>query len=114
VAVPTQQLEAIRKYCEARVPKRKREQVRVEYAARGNRVTISELRPMWSGVSDEWIAHFVAQLRYDPADNTWTICWRDRTGWRPLPALEPGELASVLEELTADPSGLFWGAQTRN
>jgi len=87
-----------------------RDQVRLECSARGNAATISESRPIWAQVSDEWVSNRVAQLRLDPTTQEWTLWWADRNGrWMPVEYITPGSLSDALAELTADRHALFWG-----
>jgi hypothetical protein len=46
-APPETDLAKIRKYCQAQVPARLRDQVRIEATVRGSSVTIFECRPLW-------------------------------------------------------------------
>ena len=99
-------------FCEARVPRHARDQVRLELDIRGNAVTIFELRAPWSGDTDRsWTRGPVAQFRYDDDSLRWTLYWRDRDQrWFEYDRIEPSiELADLLEEVNADPAGIFWG-----
>ena len=53
----------------------------------------------------------VAQFRYDDDSLRWTLYWRDRDQrWFEYDRIEPSiELADLLEEVNADPAGIFWG-----
>ena len=75
-------------------------------------MTIFELRAPWSGDTDRsWTRGPVAQFRYDDDSLRWTLYWRDRDQrWFEYDRIEPSvELADLLEEVNADPAGIFWG-----
>ena len=111
-AVPDTALAAIRRYCNNRVPPQHRDEVRVECDARGKNVTIYECRPpRRPDLGPEWSRLPVAQLRYDPDDHYWRLYWPDRNGrWHPYDMREPtAQVAELLGEIDADPTGIFWG-----
>src|SRR5918999_4715100 len=81
-AVPTMTPEAalplVETFCEVRNPDHLRDEVRLECSRRGNSITISERRPPWRvDLGPEWTELKVAQLRYDPAERTWSLYCRD-------------------------------------
>ena len=53
----------------------------------------------------------MAQLRYDAEASTWSLFWRDRNErWFPYTDVKPSrDIAPLLAEIDADPSGIFWG-----
>jgi Protein of unknown function (DUF3024) len=52
----------------------------------------------------------VAQLRYSANTHHGILYWADRNGhWHRYDDLEPGPLDTVLNEIEADPTGIFWG-----
>jgi len=106
---------AVRKveaYCDARVPKGVRDQVRLEAGVRGNAVTIVERRPPWrEGIGPEWTTLKIAQLRYDAATGMWTLYWADRNGrWLRYPDAEPASsIETLIAAIEGDRSGAFFG-----
>lgn len=109
-APPETDLAKIRKYCQAQVPARLRDQVRIETAVRGSSVTILEYRPLWQAVPSEWSSVRVAQLRYSASTQDWSLFWADRNGrWHRYEDLPPGRVDQLLREIEADPTGIFWG-----
>jgi hypothetical protein len=52
----------------------------------------------------------IAQLRFDPGSQTWSLFWADRNErWHRYDDLEPTVLiSSLLEEIDDDPTGIFW------
>ncbi len=53
----------------------------------------------------------MAQLRYDPAARTWSLYCRNRNErWFAYSAVKPSsDVAPLLAEIDADPTGIFWG-----
>jgi len=99
-------------FCEQRVPAELRDQVRLEFALRGNAITIIERRPPWRpDFGPEWSSQKIAQLRYDGAPRTWSLYWRDSNDrWHPYSGLKPSRnIGPLLSEIDADPTGIFWG-----
>jgi Protein of unknown function (DUF3024) len=103
-------LAKIRRFCDARVPTHRRDEARVEAEVRGSSVTIFDCRPPWHENLTDWSKVRVAQLRYDAASHTWSLYWADRNGrWHRYEDLDPSALDDVLAEVSADPTGIFWG-----
>ncbi len=98
------------KFCEQRVPAHVRHQVRLSVSTRGNNVTLLEHRPVFRK-QDEWIDHKVAQFRYDPASDSWTLYCSDRNGrWHRYAEKRPtGDLSVLIHEVDEDPTAIFWG-----
>ena len=61
-----------------RVPPHVADKIRLSYTFRGNSVTIWEHHAPWTKINLEWSTSAVAQLRYNPNDQTWMLYWRDR------------------------------------
>ena len=104
-------LARVAKYCDARVPAHARDEIRIEYKVRGKSVTIFDCRPPWhESVGPEWSRLPVAQRRFDPATNEWTLFCADRNSrWHLYDFIEPGSISELLDEIEADPTGIFWG-----
>ncbi len=52
----------------------------------------------------------VAQLRYVPASQLWTLHWADRNGrWHPYDDRIAGTAIELLDEIRNDPTCIFWG-----
>lgn len=111
LAISELDLARVAKYCDARVPAHARDEVRIEYKVRGKSVTIFDCRPPWHGsVGPEWSRLPVAQLRFDPVTNEWTLFCADRNSrWHLRDFIEPGSISELLAEIEADPTGIFWG-----
>lgn len=109
-APPETDLAKIRKYCQAQVPARLRDQVRIEATVRGSSVTILECRPLWQANLTEWSKVRVAQLHYSASTHDWSPYWADRNGrWHRYDDLPPGRVDQLLREIESDPTGIFWG-----
>ncbi len=100
----------VRRFCAQRIPLEARDEVRLEVEARGQTVTILEVRPPWQGAGP-WTRMKIAQLRYDAGNRMWTLYASDRNGrWHRYTAAPPAEqLDGLLEEIAADTTGSFWG-----
>jgi len=84
-------------------------QVRLRYDTRGNRVTLTESRPLFIDPAI-WNEIRIAQFEYTPETLRWTLYWYDRKDRRqPYPT---GRNKDTLERLTrevdSDPTGIFW------
>jgi hypothetical protein len=108
--VPDLDLARIRSYCDGRVPARYRNEARVEASVRGKSVTIFDCRPPWHPSLTEWSRVPVAQLRYDPGAEHWTLYWADRNSrWHLYDLIEPGTVTALLAEIEDDPISILWG-----
>ncbi len=110
VVIPDLDLARIRAYCDARVPTRLRSEARVEVFVRGKSVTIFDCRPPWHPSLTGWSRVPVAQLRFNPDTQKWTLFWADRNSrWHPYHLLDPGTVSQLLAEIDEDPTAIFWG-----
>jgi hypothetical protein len=109
-AVPELDLARIRAYCDRRVPARARNEARVEASVRGKSVTIFDCRPPWHPSLTEWSRVPIAQLRYVPDAEHWTLYWADRNSrWHRYDLVDPGPVSTLLAEIDEDPTSIFWG-----
>ena len=105
-------MRSVKDFCDSRVPEDMRDQMRIECSRRGKAITIVELRPPWNpDLATEWSSTKFAQLRYDESVGTWTLHCPYSTGkWHHYDMLRPSqEVESLLAEIEADPTGIFWG-----
>jgi hypothetical protein len=110
--LPELDLARIRHYCDGRVPTHLRDQVRIEVDVRGRSVTILECRPPWTpAIGPDWTRSPVARLRHLQARGVWMLDWRDRDRrWHRYDRIGPSpHVDSLLAEIEADPTGIFWG-----
>ena len=100
---------ALGRYCEARVPPHARDEIQLTHRIRGTTVTLFERRPAWRAPG-EWTETSVAQFRYEPVTGMWSLFCCDRhQRWHPYDRRPAKKLASLLREVDADRSGIFWG-----
>ena len=86
--------------------------VRLELHVEGRSVTIVECRSPWSiNMGSEWTRFPIARLRFSASRRQWMLYHRDRNlRFRMYPGVEPtADVAALLDEIEADPSGIFWG-----
>ncbi len=97
------------KLCDRRSPAELQHEIKVTYATFGNNVTITQHRTAWDNPK-EWVAIKVALLVYAPRSNVWTLYCFDRNERRAeYPSESTADLASLIDEVDADPTGIFWG-----
>lgn len=79
------------------------------YEIKGNRVTLSESRPLFIDPTI-WNAIKVAQFEYSIDPPQWTLHWYDRKNRRqPYPTgRNRDSLEKLLLEVDTDPTGIFW------
>lgn len=112
MTLPETDLVRVRRWCDARVPERVRDTVRVEVDLAPRHLTIVECRPPWrADMGREWTRFPIARLRFTKSTGLWSLYWRDRNlrfhayGLaRPSPAVE-----DLLAEVDRDPTAIFWG-----
>jgi hypothetical protein len=97
-------------YCAHRCPAKFKDKVRLGFRFRGNSVTLYEERPTFTRPSI-WIDIVVAQFRYNPKSQLWTLYWANRNSrWFCYWDLDASkDFLDLLAEVEADPSGIFWG-----
>ena len=92
------------------VPPHAQDKVRIGYIANGMAITLFEQRPYWKDKTI-WTKSDIARVRFNKTDGTWTLYCRDRNNkWHAYDPLPPTpDFGTVLEEIKADPTGIFWG-----
>lgn len=85
------------------------DQVTLRYVTRGNRVTLTESRPLFIDPA-VWNEIKVAQFEYSPEALNWTLYWYDRKNRRqPYPTgRNRDRLEKLIVEVETDPTGIFW------
>lgn len=102
----------VERYCRQRVPAEALHQVRLEVDVTAAAVTIVERRAPWRPEDGpEWTSFPIARIRYSPTTRLWTLYWRDRNlrFYRYEPLDPTPSIDQVLDEITADPTAIFWG-----
>jgi len=97
-------------FCENRVPERVKNQIKLDYNIRGNYVTLIEKRSHYKDPK-KWTKQKIAQFRFNPGDNKWSLYWWRHTGkWYKYEELQPSnDLQALVDEVDEDPTALFWG-----
>ena len=99
-AVPETDLARLRRFCEDQTPAEFRDEMRIEVDVRGRSVTILECRPPWHPELVDWLRQPLAQMRFDPDTNLWSLYWADRNSrWHRYDDLDPGRIGDVLDEI---------------
>jgi hypothetical protein len=101
-------VELVTVYCE----RRSTDDYRIEHSMRGSSITIVERRPPWNpAFGPEWSSMKIAQLRYDDGARRWRLLAAgsdDR--WHPYELAAPAAgVATLLEAIEQDRTGIFWG-----
>lgn len=98
-------------FVEQRVPPHVRDKVGIGYRFRGNSVTLFERRVPFRDPGGEWTESHIAQFRFNPEKNTWSLYWSDRNSkWHEYDNIEASEDFDVLlQEVDQDPTAIFWG-----
>jgi hypothetical protein len=98
------------RYCEEKVPSHVRGEVQLRFRFEGNAVLLYEYRPPWDGAGD-WVETMVAKFRYFVGRREWALYWRDRNErWQRYDLIDASRVFDdLLDEVDADPTGIFWG-----
>jgi hypothetical protein len=109
-AVKTKVEKKLDSYCEKKIPDKAKDKIRLITRFRGNSVTLVESRPYHRDPA-VWTKTVVAQFRFNPTDDIWTLYCADRNGrWHLYEYTEPSmNLDDLLKEIDDDPTGIFWG-----
>jgi hypothetical protein len=97
-------------YCSKRTPSTVKAKVRVGYRVEGNAVILYEERPAFRPPHD-WQEMVVAKFTYVGTRREWRLfCQHRDRRWHTYQALPAASrLAALLDEVDADPTGIFWG-----
>lgn len=97
-------------FCTARVPPHARSKVRLGFRIEASALVLFVERPSFMRPA-EWSASDLAKFRCVASRKVWQLfCqlsdgrWR---GYEPIP--ESPTFAKLLDEVAADPTGIFWG-----
>ncbi|MDA8419414.1 MAG: DUF3024 domain-containing protein [Desulfobacteraceae bacterium] len=101
----------MRDYCERRVPPQAQDSIRLDFVIRGQKITLIESRPAFRqpGV---WVELKIAQFEFDGQARNWRLYCYDRNSKRRAyleGSDESPRLENLLQEVDADPLGIFWG-----
>jgi hypothetical protein len=99
----------LQRLIDRRVPERFRDEIHMSFEVQGNKVTLFEDRPVWR-MPGQWTHGKVAQFRYDPISERWSLFWSNRhEKWLRYPQRPVLDIATLIKEVDTDPSGAFWG-----
>jgi hypothetical protein len=113
--IPTLDLARVERWIDARnaeIPEQARDQIRYEIDLTDRAITVMECRPPWRpDVDSEWIRFPICRFRYTKIRSEWSLYWRDRNQKfheydlaTPTPFLD-----QLIDHVTRDPTGIFWG-----
>jgi hypothetical protein len=107
--IPDPDIRRVERFCDAQVPPRHRDQVRVECEVSPRYLTIVERHPGATG--SEWITTPSARLHYTAKTGLWSLyCIDGNSRWHRYPFAAPSPRVEVLlREIDQDPTGIFWG-----
>ncbi len=97
-------------YCEARVPATVRDKLRLGFRVQRNEVVLFEERPAADAPHD-WRETPVAKFKYVSARRTWQLyCQHRDLRWHAYRRRGSArDFDTLLAEVEADPTGIFWG-----
>lgn len=100
----------LERYCDARVPLHVRHKLTLGFSVRGSAVTLFERRPRYDAPK-EWLEESVARFRYNAVSGTWSLyCMYRDLKWHRYERSGPAKrFDMLLNEVQADPTGIFWG-----
>jgi hypothetical protein len=111
-AIERETTKEVEAFCDGRVPAELQDEIRLKFSVRGNAITIVEQRPPWrEDFGPDWSSVKVAQLRFEPAAQAWALyCSDANVRWLRYSAAQPSnDIRPLLNEIDADPTGIFWG-----
>ncbi len=97
-------------YCDMRIPHEVRETLRLDYRIRNNHITLYESRHHHEK-TDLWYSTAIARFVKDQPLHLWRLFSADRNeNWLPYhPHPEDRDIERLLDCVTDDPTGIFWG-----
>ena len=109
--MPESDVRRLRRWCSHRIPGHVEGQVRIECEVSGRYLTIVECRPAWQPeLGADWTRQPVARLRFVTSTRRWMLQWPDRRGrWHNHDVAPTPTLQELIDEIEADPTGIFWG-----
>ena len=97
-------------FCNARVPAAVRDKIRIGFRIKGTEVVLFEERPAVQSPHD-WREMPIAKFKYVGTQKLWRLyCQHRDLRWHAYEALPAApSFTKLLEEVAADPTGIFWG-----
>ena len=108
---PETDLAQIRRWCDRQSAKLPADKLRIAHVMHERSVDIGEERPPRDGAADDpWTFMAVARLTYVKARKGWALGVADSRGnFHRYTRMPTGTLATLLDEIDADPMCAFWG-----
>lgn len=102
--------DAISEFCTGRVRPGLQHLLEITYRFEGNSVYLVERRPSYRRTGP-WTEMDIAKFRYIVRRGEWILHWSDRNQrWHRYEGRRPARrLQTLLREVDADPTGIFWG-----
>lgn len=94
------------RFCEERIPPHARDQIKLLFIIKGNKVILIESRPYFDD-PDQWSEMPVAQFEYSKTTKKWSLFGYNRNDRR-LP-YSKGSLEKLIQDVDKDATGIFWG-----
>ena len=101
---------AISEYCVGRVRPGLEHLIEITYRFEANNLYLTERRPSYRR-KGPWTQMDIAKFRYMVGSSVWILYWSDRNGrWHRYEGRRPARrLQTLLRQVEADPTGIFWG-----
>lgn len=93
-------------FCEQRIPPEVRNEIKLLFTVKGNKVILVESRPYFDDPT-KWSEMPVAQFEYSETTKQWSLFGYNRNDRR-LPVAK-GSLEKLIQEVAKDSTGIFWG-----
>ena len=110
MALPETELHRVNKlftkFCEDRIPPDVRNEIRLLFNIKVNKVILIESRPYYNYPSS-WTEMPIAQFEYNLTTKMWSLYGYNSNDRRI--AISEGGLENLLQEVNNDSTGIFWG-----
>ena len=93
-------------FCDQRIPLDIRNQIKLLYHIKGNKVFLIESRPYYDDPT-KWTEMPIAHFEYTESSRTWSLFGYDRNSKRR--PYSKGNLEKLIQDLDKDHLGFFWG-----
>jgi hypothetical protein len=103
-------VDLMERYCKARTRPEISHKLSFGFSVQGSVVTLFERRPRFNAPK-EWLEEGVARFRYNAATGFWALfCMHRDLKWHRYVSRGPAKrFETLLREVHADPTGIFWG-----
>ena len=103
-------LQQLASFCERKVPRHVRDQVRLVPEVAGLKALLIEERAPFNG-GEHWTRMPIAQFRLDAGTGLWSLYCSDRNSrWHPYRQAEPArDIGALIHAIDTDTTGIFFG-----